>query len=104
MKLLVEERTLSDAIRAYTAKCGQMGSVYPTEPEDYNILKNAIKNSVITLDKDIYRGMYFKSKDWEDYFYRWHDGKRFLSSSMLLILSHMIRTEYFHMVEVEILQ
>lgn len=76
MKLLIEGRTLSDAIKAYTAKGGQMASVYPTEPEDYNILKNAINNSVITLDKDIYRGVYFKSKDWEDYFYRWYDGEK----------------------------
>lgn len=76
MKLLIEGRTLSDAIKAYTAKGGQMESVYPTKPEDYDILKNAIKNSVITLDKDIYRGVYFKSKDWEDYFYRWYDGEK----------------------------
>lgn len=51
MKLLIEERTLLDAIRAYTARGGQMESVYPVEPEDYNILKNAIKNSVFNTNK-----------------------------------------------------
>lgn len=76
MKLLIEERTLSDAIRAYTARGGQMASVYPTESEDNTLLRKAIKNNTITLDKNIYRGIDLSDNEWNNYFYRWYDGEK----------------------------
>ena len=79
MKLKICEsnypQEVKDAIFAYTAQGGNLASKYPFGVSQTETLKNYLDSNTITLDCNIYRGIWMSDKQWEEVFYNWYDGK-----------------------------
>ncbi len=54
---------ISDAIKAYTAKGGELASKFPFTRDKQMLLMKVVEKSNYT--GDLYRGMYFSEKQWD---------------------------------------